>query len=76
MLPHSVTDLSMDDLNLHERMAQMDTVTRQAMQDEISEFAAAIGINPELEPHLMDIAEEFYASPLPEVSAVRRVHHA
>eukprot|EP00873_Tetraselmis_striata_P041844 jgi/Tetstr1/462108/TSEL_007176.t1 len=62
----SVTDLSMDDLNLHERMAQMDTVTRQAMQDEISEFAAAIGINPELEPHLMDIAEEFYASPLPE----------
>jgi hypothetical protein len=37
------------------------------MADEIASFAAAIGISPEKEPQLMDIAEEFYASPLPEV---------
>lgn len=48
------------------REPSMDTMSRQQMADEIASFAAAIGISPEKEPQLMDIAEEFYASPLPE----------
>mmetsp|Transcript_19486 Transcript_19486/g.54216 ORF Transcript_19486/g.54216 Transcript_19486/m.54216 type:complete len:251 (+) Transcript_19486:599-1351(+) len=43
-----------------------DTLAREIMADEITDFAEHIGINPMTEPHLMGIAEDFYASPLPD----------